>query len=372
MIKEYPSNTSLESYRLRTNKVIKPVTVEKVGVAHVVDKDNFAVLDGVTCYTLEVWEECMRIPHWHPNAAELGYVVSGTIEVIIWRSPGETAMFTLSAGMCWFIPQAALHSLNNIGRERAKLLVGFSHERPQDIDLPVAFNGVPVPIRKAYAPHADLRIWTGVLNNPLVGRCPVQSAVSNVITGSPYEFDLAKVTPLFSEQSLGSVVWGVKSNWSILQSISMLRARLTPGTARDAIWYPDAGTLYIVSKGQGQFHIIIAGQKPTPLEVTVDDYIFVPAGVLHTFINNHTQEFEVTAFFTKADPQPEVSLSVATAFFPNSIRKAAMTQYGNENKPGDPLRQLEYSTVTPYLLHTSTLEQTMKVRSAEEEVKFET
>jgi len=171
-----------------------------------------------------------------------------------------------------------------------------------------------------------------------------------VLTASPYGFDLAKVTPLFNDEKLGSVIWGVKSNWNILENISVLRAHLKPGVARDPIWYPDAGTLYVVSQGVGQFNIIVSNSDPISLDVEMYDYIFVPAGVLHTFMNISTQDFEVTAFFTKADPQPEVSLSVATAFFPDSIRKSAMTEYGNENKSGDPLKDLKYNTVSPYLL----------------------
>src|ERR1700722_13117203 len=129
---------------LRTDKKESPRTVPNIAIAHTIDKNSFPALDGVTCYTLEVWEAGMRLPHWHPNASELGFVVSGAIEVIIWRSAGETATFRLTAGMCWFIPQAALHSLNNIGKEHAKLFIGFSNDLPQDIDLPVAYNGIPV------------------------------------------------------------------------------------------------------------------------------------------------------------------------------------------------------------------------------------
>lgn len=89
--------------------------------------------------------------------------------------------------------------------------------------------------------------------NYLIGRYTPPDALHNVVTASPYGFDLAKVTPLLNDPKLGSVIWGVKSNWSILENISILRAHLKPGVARDAIWYPDARTLYIVSKGTGQF-----------------------------------------------------------------------------------------------------------------------
>lgn len=94
----------------------------------------------------------------------------------------------------------------------------------------------------------------------------------------------------------------------------------------------------------------MADHKPQPIDVQLHDYVFVPIGVLHTFLNNSSEDFEVIAFFTKADPQPEVSLSVATGFFPNVIRKAALTQYANENKSGDPLKNLLNTTVSPYLL----------------------
>lgn len=362
---------SLEDYHLKTNKVIDVFNVKQVGTARTIGKNNFTALESNTCYVVEVWEECMRLPHWHPNASELGYVISGTIEVLIWRSPGESAVLTLGPGMCWFIPKAALHSLNNVGKGTAKLLVGFSNEQPQDIDLPVAFNGIPLPIRDAYtSPHAELRKWKGVTSNPLLGRCPVQPALHSVLTASPYGFDLAKVTPLFDDTELGSVIWGIKDNWSILKEISILRAILKPGVARDPIWYPDAGTLYVVAKGKGEFNLIIANHEPSPFQVDVYDYIYVPTGVLHTFSNrSSSQDLEIIAFFTQEDPQPEVSFSVATAFFPNEVRKAALTQYSNEHKSGDPLKHLNYTETSPYLLKITETERMQKMTRSREKEK---
>lgn len=347
----YTDFKNISSYRLQTVKKIDQINSKDVGSVYMVTKDNFPALEGVTCYTLEVWEECMRIPHWHPNASELGYVLSGSIEVIIWRSPGETAVFTLTPGMCWFIPKSALHSLNNIGKEKAKLLVGFSCERPKDIDLTVAFNGIPVPIREVYtSPHSELRNWQGVKDNPLVGRFNNYTGISSVLTGSPYGFDLSKAPPLFEKENVGSVVWGVKSNWSILNEISVLRAILEPGTARDPIWYPDVGTLYVVSKGEGKFRLIISGFETDSFAIKLYDYIFVPMGILHTFINDSSETLELIAFFTNENPLPEVSLSVSTGFFPNNIRRAALTKYDNEHQSIDPLKDLKNTNVSPYLL----------------------
>ncbi len=103
----------------------------------------------VTCCALEIWDESMRTVHWHPNASELGYVISGTLEITLWLSPGETSVFTVGEGVCWFIPQGALHSLSNMGKDKAEILVGFSSDLPQNVDLPIAMNGVPVLLRNA-------------------------------------------------------------------------------------------------------------------------------------------------------------------------------------------------------------------------------
>lgn len=345
------NNLKATSFYLPTKKIITETTVKHSGSAYMVDRDNFPALENITSYALEIWEECMRLPHWHPNASEIGYVVSGKIEVMIWRSAGETAMFTVSAGMCWFIPQGALHSLNNVGKEKASLLVGFSSSKPGDIDLPVAFNGIPVAIRDAYtSPHSELRKWTGAATNPLLGAYTVNQDVNRIQTGSPYGFNLAATPALFDHPEMGSVVWAVKNNWDILKDISLLRARLKPKIARDPIWYPDAATLYVVTKGVADFHIIISGMEPTPLKVSHLDYIYVPVGVLHTFINHSDEDFEIVAFFPNANPLPEVSLSVATGFFPHEVSNAALTKFSGEKFSGEPLKDLHNTTVTPYLL----------------------
>lgn len=344
---------NLKDYHLETLKKVQPNHAKDIHQIHIVDKNNFPALDGVTCYQVEIWEECMRLPHWHPNASELGYVASGAVEVIIWRSPGETAVFTVKEGMCYFIPQAALHSLNNVGEGHAKLIIGFSQDIPQDIDLPVAFNGLALPIRDAYtSPHTELHQWTGTIANPLCGLLPKED-VPRRCSGSPYLFDFASVTPLFSEPSLGTVAWGVKNNWSIIDGMSVLRAQLKQGVARDPIWYPDAGTLYIISKGKGEFQIIIKDHEPLPIQVSYLDYIFIPCGVLHTFVNKDKEPFEAIAFFSKADPLPEVSLSVATAFFPNRIRRETLTSYASVKKSGDPLKNMNFPLHLPYLFRVS-------------------
>lgn len=338
---------SIKKYRLKTNKVVPPEQVDHVGTLQSVSKRNFPVLNGVTNAIIEMYDKSMRLPHWHPNANEIGYVVSGKIEVYLWLSFGESSIFTVSSGGIWFVPRGALHSINNIGDENAKLLVGFDTDLPETTDLPVAYNGIPIEIRAAYTnPHSELIKYVGTIKNPILGK---YKSIQCEDIPSPYRADFNAITPLFDNPCIGSVIWAVKDNWNILKGISIIKILLKPHAIRDAVWYPDAAILYIVTKGKAKFNIVKAGTEPTPFVVKLNDYIFIPAGVLHDFINVCNDDFEVIGLFSKDNPLPEVSLATSSNFFPHRLLNDALTRYGDRNGHGHPLSELKDFKRTPYL-----------------------
>lgn len=145
-----------------------------------------------------------------------------------------------------YIPQGAIHSLNNVGKETAIMVIGFSSLAPVTFDLPTVFNGVPALIRDAYTSlHTQLRHYLGPIHNPIVGNQPLHYKCNSVNVISPYRIDLCAVTPLFSQPGLGSVVWAVTDNWPILDQsgladgqgqLSFIRTILDINCSRDCIW----------------------------------------------------------------------------------------------------------------------------------------
>jgi len=297
----------------------------------------------------------MRLPHWHPNAWEIGLVKEGIIKVYLWRSTGEAAVFTVTKGSLWMIPINALHSLNNVGNEAAVMLVGFSSENPGNVDLPVAFNGLPVPLRDAYtSPHSALRNYKGPVMNPFSGFSPLSPAPEENIP-SPYTFDLENAIPLFSKPKLGRVIWAVTENWPIIagSGISFLSVTLKPETARDAIWWPDAAIIYVVARGSGYTVLVLPGFEPQKLKLKLNDMVFVPEGIMHSFVNTGDDDFELAGFFSNSNPLPEVSLGAATAFFPRSIANAGLASFGNVVSDDQPLEDMKPFETTPYILKVS-------------------
>src|SRR5581483_1887310 len=82
-----------DAYALVIDQVPK-VGWKKSGTAQVVTSTNFPILQntGVTSFIVELFEESMRIPHWH-SQSEIGYVQSGVIQVYLWRSSQEASVF---------------------------------------------------------------------------------------------------------------------------------------------------------------------------------------------------------------------------------------------------------------------------------------
>lgn len=92
--------------------------------------------------------------------------------------------------------------------------------------LPVAYNGIPdiiraaltmpLPGEKIRSPHSVLRDWTGTINNPFFGVLPLKyKGDQNRNLESPFRINLNQISPLY-DHKLGSVVWAIKDNWSIL------------------------------------------------------------------------------------------------------------------------------------------------------------
>jgi oxalate decarboxylase len=76
-----------------------------------------------------------REPHWHPNAQELTFCVEGKVLITLFSPQNQRETFTLSAGEVVFFPQGYIHHLENIFEGKSRLLLGYNHSSPEDLDL---------------------------------------------------------------------------------------------------------------------------------------------------------------------------------------------------------------------------------------------
>lgn len=102
--------------------------------------DLFPAIEGLTAYSLLLQSHGVREPHWHPNAHELNYLISGRARISL-HLPNETVeTFDMQAGDLSFLPKGYPHYIETIGNEEAKFIVFFNNVQPADIGFSGAFG----------------------------------------------------------------------------------------------------------------------------------------------------------------------------------------------------------------------------------------
>jgi len=96
--------------------------------------DTWPALDALAMYSLRIAGDGMREPHWHPQTAELGYVLTGRARMTVKGADGTLDTYELWPGDVYFIPRAFPHHIENLEEdEETHFLVFFDQAVVRDI-----------------------------------------------------------------------------------------------------------------------------------------------------------------------------------------------------------------------------------------------
>jgi oxalate decarboxylase len=113
----------------------KPFEAFDGGLEWRVDGSQFAISTTMTGVVLEMDPGALRTLHWHPNASEWQYILSGAFDVTMFGSKGRWRQETLRNGDVGYIPQGFGHSIENVSQEKGRILIVFNSGHYQTIDL---------------------------------------------------------------------------------------------------------------------------------------------------------------------------------------------------------------------------------------------
>jgi oxalate decarboxylase len=111
-----------------------------------VDSTKFPISTTITGVVLDLEPGALRELHWHPNADEWQYIIAGEVSVTMFGSHGRYRTETLSEGDVGYIPQGYGHSIENIGTETCRVLIGLNSGRYEVIDLSQWIAGNPADV----------------------------------------------------------------------------------------------------------------------------------------------------------------------------------------------------------------------------------
>ncbi|MDQ0416136.1 oxalate decarboxylase [Croceifilum oryzae] len=128
-----PYGTVSESF---THRLLaqEPITTPG-GQVRIADTTNFPIAEKVAAALVEVKPGGMREMHWHPNADEWQYYISGKGRMTVFAGEGTARTFDYSAGDVGYVPRAFGHYVQNTGDQSLWFLEIFKSSRFEDVSL---------------------------------------------------------------------------------------------------------------------------------------------------------------------------------------------------------------------------------------------
>ncbi|MEK4525764.1 MULTISPECIES: oxalate decarboxylase family bicupin [Paenibacillus] len=105
------------------------------GSVRIVDSTNFPISTTVAAALVEIRPGAMRELHWHPNADEWQYYLTGQGRMTVFGGNGIARTFDYRAGDVGYVPVAMGHYIQNTSTDTLWFLEIFRSDRFEDVSL---------------------------------------------------------------------------------------------------------------------------------------------------------------------------------------------------------------------------------------------
>ncbi len=131
----------------------KPNFSVKGGTVRIVDSSNFKASKTIAAALVELAPGGIRVLHWHPNADEWQYYLSGTGRMTVF--PGGPVAHTedFSAGDVGYIQRSSGHYIQNTGTDTLRFLEIFATDHYAEVTLAQWMANTP---RELVAAHLNI------------------------------------------------------------------------------------------------------------------------------------------------------------------------------------------------------------------------
>ena len=105
------------------------------GDLRLVTAKEFPISTTMSGAVMNLDKGAIRELHWHPNANEWQYVLSGRMRMTVFASHGKAETMEFNKGDVGYVPQGFGHYLENIGDDKCSILLVFDAGEYQDLGL---------------------------------------------------------------------------------------------------------------------------------------------------------------------------------------------------------------------------------------------
>jgi oxalate decarboxylase len=304
---------------------LKPQDQSKGGYRTKATKSNFSALQNMSFYKLVLEKQSVREPHWHANADELGLCLKGKLLVSLYGNKNTKETFVVQEGHAFYIPSGALHSIENIGKEAAEVILQFSHEEPEDFGLSSVFGMFSdAVLGNTWGVSAShFKKMKRLPHESFIAKLEKSTPVSKEMQyTSPYQFALEESQPLIANQG-GTAKVARNNVWPVLQRQALYSLQLTGKGMREPHWHPETAELGYVAKGKGRMSILSPSGKIDSYKMEAGDIYFIPKAYPHHIENLGSSELHLFIFFDQAMPQ-DIGFTGSVKSSPDTVLSGVM------------------------------------------------
>ncbi len=130
--KELGAVNFTNKYVFRASK--EPKKMFDGGATQLIDKQTFEATDLATLI-IDLEPGGMREIHWHPDADEIQYYISGQARMTVFDAVNNARTFDFVAGDVGYVPRTLTHYIENTGTEPVRVLNVFHKSHYSDVSL---------------------------------------------------------------------------------------------------------------------------------------------------------------------------------------------------------------------------------------------
>ncbi len=281
-----------------------------------VTADNLPILSGMSIKHLVINPGAMRTPHWHANANELTYCISGTSLVSVLDSGSEFSSFIVGPGEMFHVDSGSLHHIENIGENPAEFVLAFRHERPEDFGLGAAFGAMTnAVLGNTYdLPASDFAaIRRDTTDRRLAARVGDPSIPPGAYFNDPHKFAVEAQNPPVGS-AVGSARLARVGFWPALKDLSMYSLRIREDGMREPHWHPVTAELGYVAKGSSRMTLMNPDGSLDTWYLQEGDMYFIPRAYPHHIEVFDAPDLHFAIFFDQPTPADIGYRASASAF----------------------------------------------------------
>lgn len=284
--------------------------------------DNFPVMQGLGMSYLKLEVGGIREPHWHPNAHELNYCLSGKALVKLFNPHSDHQTFVLNAGDISFVPMGSLHMIENLGDTPLEMLVCFNNERYEDLSITAAVSVMSDHVMGSTF-NVDGQFFAGLAKNQkgaFIVAEKSKPAVSVTENTNLYKLGLASKFPEVNNKG-GQVRMSNQFLFPPLDGLAVYHLILEKGGIREPHWHPNAHELNCLMSGSAKITLLSPSGSVETFTMQKGDISFMPRGYFHHIENIGDEPAYYTVFFNNVFPS-DIGISGALGSYPNEVLAA--------------------------------------------------